>query len=57
MKHIFQKGNNSSKPTFLLLHGTGGNPYGTSVTVGQDGKMIEDPSSCKTSSEMYSNRR
>lgn len=25
MKHIFQKGKNDSKPTLLLLHGTGGN--------------------------------
>lgn len=25
-----------------VLLGAGGNPYGTSVTVGQDGKMIED---------------
>lgn len=25
MKHIFQKGNDSSKPTLLVLHGTGGN--------------------------------
>jgi phospholipase/carboxylesterase len=25
MKHIFQKGNDPLKPTFLLLHGTGGN--------------------------------
>src|SRR3954451_1947207 len=25
MKHIFQKGTNPSKPTFLMLHGTGGN--------------------------------
>lgn len=25
-----------------VLFGAGGNPYGTSVTVGQDGKMIED---------------
>lgn len=25
MKHIFQKGSNPSKPTFLMLHGTGGN--------------------------------
>ena len=25
MKHIYQKGKNPSKPTFLLLHGTGGN--------------------------------
>ncbi len=24
MKHIFQKGNDASKPTLLLLHGTGG---------------------------------
>lgn len=24
MKHIFQKGNDSTKPTLLLLHGTGG---------------------------------
>lgn len=24
------------------IYGAGGNPYGTSVTVGQDGKMIED---------------
>jgi phospholipase/carboxylesterase len=25
MKHLFQKGRNPLKPTFLLLHGTGGN--------------------------------
>lgn len=25
MKHIFNKGQNPTKPTFLLLHGTGGN--------------------------------
>lgn len=25
MKHIFNKGKDSNKPTFLLLHGTGGN--------------------------------
>lgn len=25
MKHIFQKGTDPSKPTFLMLHGTGGN--------------------------------
>jgi phospholipase/carboxylesterase len=25
MKHIFNKGTDSTKPTFLLLHGTGGN--------------------------------
>ncbi|WP_420491064.1 NAD(P)H-dependent oxidoreductase [Neobacillus drentensis] len=25
-----------------VTFGAGGNPYGTSVTVGQDGKMIED---------------
>ncbi|HEY2420339.1 MAG TPA: alpha/beta hydrolase [Neobacillus sp.] len=25
MKHLFQKGTNSTKPTLLLLHGTGGN--------------------------------
>lgn len=25
MKHIFQKGTDKTKPTFLLLHGTGGN--------------------------------
>jgi NAD(P)H dehydrogenase (quinone) len=25
-----------------VIFGAGGNPYGTSVTVGQDGKMIED---------------
>ncbi|ESU33810.1 carboxylesterase [Bacillus sp. 17376] len=25
MKHIFKKGTNTSKPTLLLLHGTGGN--------------------------------
>ena len=25
MKHLFQKGKDSSKPTLLLLHGTGGN--------------------------------
>lgn len=27
MKHIFQKGNNTLKPTLLLLHGTGGDEY------------------------------
>src|SRR5699024_2127522 len=27
MKHIFQKGNDSSKPTLLLLHGTGGTEH------------------------------
>ena len=25
MKHVFQKGSDASKPTFLMLHGTGGN--------------------------------
>jgi len=25
-----------------VIFGSGGNPYATSVTVGQDGKMIED---------------
>ncbi len=25
MKHVFQKGKNTSKPVLLLLHGTGGN--------------------------------
>ncbi len=25
-----------------IIFGAGGNPYGTSVTVGQDGKMVED---------------
>lgn len=28
--------------TDSVIFGAGGNPYGTSVTVGQDGKMIED---------------
>lgn len=27
MKHIFKKGNDQSKPTLLLLHGTGGNEH------------------------------
>lgn len=27
MKHIFQKGNDSTKPTLLLLHGTGGTEH------------------------------
>lgn len=27
MKHIFQQGSNPSKPTFLVLHGTGGNEH------------------------------
>lgn len=27
MKHIFQKGNDQSKPTLLLLHGTGGTEH------------------------------
>jgi len=25
-----------------VLFGAGGNPYGTSVSIGQDGKMVED---------------
>lgn len=25
MKHVFQKGKDTSKPVLLLLHGTGGN--------------------------------
>ena len=28
--------------TSPVLYGAGGNPYGTSVTQGQDGKMVED---------------
>ncbi|MFD2043638.1 NAD(P)H:quinone oxidoreductase [Ornithinibacillus salinisoli] len=28
--------------TDQILYGAGGNPYGTSVTQGQDGKMVED---------------
>ncbi|MCF3944308.1 alpha/beta hydrolase [Oceanobacillus alkalisoli] len=27
MKHVFQKGNDPSRPTLLLLHGTGGNEH------------------------------
>ena len=27
MKHVFQKGNNQTRPTLLLLHGTGGNEH------------------------------
>src|SRR5690625_6155548 len=27
MKHIFQKGTDQSKPTFVLLHGTGGTEH------------------------------
>src|SRR5699024_12208553 len=27
MKHIFQKGNNPTNPTLLLLHGTGGTEH------------------------------
>lgn len=28
--------------SYFVLFGAGGNPYGTSVTVSPDGKMIED---------------
>jgi NAD(P)H dehydrogenase (quinone) len=39
-----------------VIFGAGGNPYGTSVTVDQNGKMIKRySSSCETSSKTYSN--
>lgn len=41
MKHIFQKGKNPSKPTFLLLHGTGGNELDLLPLAG----MIDDEAS------------
>lgn len=41
MKHIFQKGTDPSKPTFLLLHGTGGNELDLLPIAG----MIDDTAS------------
>jgi phospholipase/carboxylesterase len=41
MKHIFQKGKNSAKPTLLLLHGTGGNELDLLPLAG----MIDDEAS------------
>ena len=41
MKHIFQKGTNPSKPTLLLLHGTGGNELDLLPLAG----MIDDEAS------------
>jgi len=41
MKHIYQKGRNPSKPTFLLLHGTGGNELDLLPLAG----MIDDEAS------------
>ncbi|NEU32035.1 alpha/beta hydrolase [bacterium LRH843] len=35
MKHIFNKGKNSTKPTLLLLHGTGGNELDLMPLVGR----------------------
>lgn len=41
MKHIYQKGKDSSKPTLLLLHGTGGNELDLLPLAG----MIDDEAS------------
>ncbi|WP_043930343.1 alpha/beta hydrolase [Bacillus sp. EB01] len=41
MKHIYQKGKNSTKPTLLLLHGTGGNELDLLPLAG----MIDDEAS------------
>lgn len=41
MKHIFIKGTNPNKPTFLLLHGTGGNEHDLLPI----GGMIDDEAS------------
>ncbi|WP_462413498.1 alpha/beta hydrolase [Neobacillus sp. Marseille-QA0830] len=41
MKHIFQKGKDSSRPTLLLLHGTGGNELDLLPLAG----MIDDQAS------------
>ncbi|WP_088012361.1 alpha/beta hydrolase [Gottfriedia acidiceleris] len=41
MKHVFNKGSNPSKPTFLLLHGTGGNELDLLPIAG----MIDDEAS------------
>jgi len=41
MKHIFIKGSNPNKPTFLLLHGTGGNEHDLLPIAG----MIDDEAS------------
>ncbi|WP_338453159.1 alpha/beta hydrolase [Niallia oryzisoli] len=41
MKHIFQKGKDLTKPTFLLLHGTGGNELDLLPLAG----MVDDEAS------------
>ncbi|XZF76353.1 alpha/beta hydrolase [Bacillus sp. AL-1R] len=41
MKHVFNKGSNPSKPTFVLLHGTGGNELDLLPIAG----MIDDEAS------------
>ncbi|WP_129689861.1 alpha/beta hydrolase [Gottfriedia acidiceleris] len=41
MKHVFNRGSNPSKPTFLLLHGTGGNELDLLPIAG----MIDDEAS------------
>lgn len=39
-----------------VIFGAGGNPYGTSVTVGQDGKIVEDEAAIKAAVEHQAKR-
>lgn len=46
MKHIFNKGKDSTKPTLLLLHGTGGNELDLLPIAGRIGISAKCPRKC-----------